>query len=54
VRAEALQKVASVLNDAKFIGPQLGDLPTALTARMSDSNANLVQQVPSPRLTCDE
>ena len=32
------------MNDAKFITPQLGELPTALAARMSDSNANLIQQ----------
>ncbi|XP_045035689.1 cytoskeleton-associated protein 5 [Daphnia magna] len=44
VRNEALQKVTTILNDAKFITPQLGELPTALAARMSDSNTNLVQQ----------
>ena len=44
VRNEALQKVTSILNDAKFITPQLGELPAALSARMTDSNTNLVQQ----------
>ncbi len=44
MRNEALQKVTTILNDAKFITPQLGELPTALSARMSDSNTNLVQQ----------
>jgi len=44
VRNEALQKVVTILGDAKFITPQLGELPAALAARMSDSNSNLVQQ----------
>ena len=44
MRNEALQKVTSILNDAKFITPQLGELPAALSARMTDSNTNLVQQ----------
>ncbi len=44
MRNEALQKVVTILGDAKFITPQLGELPAALAARMSDSNSNLVQQ----------
>ena len=44
VRNEALQKVAIILSDAKFITPQLGELPSALAARISDSNSHLVQQ----------
>ena len=35
--------MTSILNDAKFITPQLGELPCALAGRMSDSNTNLVQ-----------
>lgn len=44
MRNEALQKVVTILGEAKFITPQLGELPAALAARMSDSNSNLVQQ----------
>ena len=44
VRNEALQIVAIILSDAKFINPQLGELPSALAARNSDSNLHLVQQ----------
>jgi len=36
--------VTTILNDAKFITPQLGELPAALSSRMTDSNTNLVQQ----------
>lgn len=36
--------MTTILNDAKFITPQLGELPTTLSAKMSDSNTNLVQQ----------
>ncbi|UYV60269.1 msps [Cordylochernes scorpioides] len=44
VRGEALQKVSSILNDAKFIGPNLGDLLPALKGRLTDSNKNLIIQ----------
>ncbi|XP_076313305.1 msps cytoskeleton-associated protein 5 [Tachypleus tridentatus] len=44
VRAEALQKISSVLADAKFIKPELGDLPSALVARLTDSNKNMAIQ----------
>ncbi|KAJ7391009.1 hypothetical protein OS493_021029 [Desmophyllum pertusum] len=42
VRGEALQKVIDILSAAKFITPELGDLPPALKARLGDSNKNLV------------
>ncbi|XP_022781710.1 cytoskeleton-associated protein 5-like [Stylophora pistillata] len=42
VRGEALQKVIEILSAAKFITPELGDLPPALKARLGDSNKNLV------------
>lgn len=45
IRAEALQKLTSILNDAKFITPNIGGLPEALKARLGDSNKILVRQL---------
>jgi len=42
VRKEGLNTVIEILNDAKFITGNLGDLPSALKARLSDSNKILV------------
>ena len=42
VRNEALQKIVGILNDAKFITANIGELPEALHARLGDSNKNLV------------
>ena len=42
VRKEGLDNVTDILNDAKFISANLGDLPSALKARLSDSNKILV------------
>ncbi|XP_019623073.1 PREDICTED: cytoskeleton-associated protein 5-like isoform X3 [Branchiostoma belcheri] len=42
VRKEALEKVSAILEEAKFITPSLGDLPSALKARLGDSNKILV------------
>ncbi|XP_070390595.1 cytoskeleton-associated protein 5-like isoform X3 [Dermacentor albipictus] len=44
VRQEALQKLAAIVDQAKFICPELGDLPTSLRARLLDSNKNLAIQ----------
>lgn len=44
VRHEGLQKLAAIVDQAKFICPELGDLPTALRARLVDSNKNLAIQ----------
>ncbi|XP_015769974.1 PREDICTED: cytoskeleton-associated protein 5-like [Acropora digitifera] len=41
VRGEALQKVVDIISSAKFITPELGELPPALKARLGDSNKNL-------------
>ncbi|XP_005107466.1 cytoskeleton-associated protein 5 [Aplysia californica] len=41
VRAEALQKVTTILSEAKFVTPNLGSLPEALKARLGESNKNL-------------
>ncbi|XP_023239725.1 cytoskeleton-associated protein 5-like [Centruroides sculpturatus] len=41
VRGEALQKLSTIVNEAKFITPNLGDLPHVLKARLTDSNKNL-------------
>lgn len=35
-------KVTEILKNAKFIEPNLGDLPGALKGRLGDSNKNLV------------
>jgi cytoskeleton-associated protein 5 len=34
--------VSGILNEAKYITPNIGDLPGALKARLGDSNKNLV------------
>ena len=43
VRKEGLDAVIEILNEAKFINANLGDLPVALKARLSDSNKILVR-----------
>ncbi len=42
IRNEGLQKVTAILNEAKFIKPNIGGLPEALKARLGDSNKLLV------------
>ena len=42
IRKEGLQEVTNILNEAKFVGPNLGNLPSALKGRLSDSNKLLV------------
>jgi len=42
VRKEGLEKVTSILNEAKFITPNIGPLPEALKPRLTDSNKILV------------
>ena len=37
-----LHQVIDILSAAKFITPELGELPPALKARLGDSNKNLV------------
>uniref|UniRef100_A0A8C3LBV9 Cytoskeleton associated protein 5 n=1 Tax=Chrysolophus pictus TaxID=9089 RepID=A0A8C3LBV9_CHRPC len=44
IRKEGLDEVASIINDAKFIQPNIGELPAALKNRLNDSNKILVQQ----------
>ncbi|XP_041917900.1 cytoskeleton-associated protein 5-A-like isoform X2 [Alosa sapidissima] len=44
IRKEGLDEVAAVISEAKFIKPNLGDLPLALKGRLSDSNKILVMQ----------
>lgn len=43
-RAEAIQRISSIIGEAKFITPNLGDLPTALKPRLTDTNKNLAIQ----------
>ncbi|KAJ7406101.1 Cytoskeleton-associated protein 5 [Pitangus sulphuratus] len=44
IRKEGLDEVTSILNEAKFIHPNIGELPVALKNRLNDSNKILVQQ----------
>ncbi|KAF4083545.1 hypothetical protein AMELA_G00143190 [Ameiurus melas] len=44
LRKEGLEEVTAVISEAKFINPNLGELPVALKARLTDSNKILVQQ----------
>ncbi|XP_041131706.1 cytoskeleton-associated protein 5-like isoform X3 [Polyodon spathula] len=44
IRKEGLDEVATVINEAKFIQPNIGELPIALKARLGDSNKILLQQ----------
>ena len=37
-----LYQVIDILSAAKFVTPELGELPPALKARLGDSNKNLV------------
>lgn len=42
IRKEGLEEVTAVISVAKFIKPNIGELPVALKARLTDSNAILV------------
>lgn len=42
IRKEGLDEVTSIINDAKFIQPNIGELPAALKGRLNDSNKILV------------
>ncbi|XP_062868509.1 cytoskeleton-associated protein 5-like isoform X2 [Trichomycterus rosablanca] len=44
MRKEGLDEVAAVISEAKFIKPNIGELPPALKGRLTDSNKILVQQ----------
>uniref|UniRef100_A0A8C4MIG6 Cytoskeleton-associated protein 5 n=1 Tax=Equus asinus TaxID=9793 RepID=A0A8C4MIG6_EQUAS len=44
IRKEGLDEVAAIINEAKFIQPNIGELPAALKGRLNDSNKILVQQ----------
>ena len=55
IRKEGLEAVTSILNEAKFVGPNLGNLPSALKGRLSDSNKLLVRNLTTifcPVLNC--
>ncbi|XP_018308410.1 cytoskeleton-associated protein 5 isoform X3 [Mycetomoellerius zeteki] len=43
VRNEALQKVNTLLSEARFIKPTIGDLPQGLALRLVDSNSKIAQ-----------
>lgn len=42
IRKESLEKVAAILNEAKFINANLGPLPESIKLRLGDSNKVLV------------
>ncbi|ERL90159.1 hypothetical protein D910_07513, partial [Dendroctonus ponderosae] len=42
-RMEALTKLNNIIQEAKFIKPNLGDLPQPLAARLTDSNVKIAQ-----------
>ncbi|KAM4722678.1 cytoskeleton-associated protein 5 isoform 2-T4 [Rhinophrynus dorsalis] len=44
IRKEGLDEVATIINEAKFILPNIGELSSALKGRLNDSNKILVQQ----------
>lgn len=44
IRKEGLDETATIINEAKFILPNIGELPLALKGRLNDSNKILVQQ----------
>ncbi|XP_031724017.1 cytoskeleton-associated protein 5 isoform X2 [Anarrhichthys ocellatus] len=44
IRKEGLDETAAIISEAKLITANIGDLPLALKARLSDSNKILVQQ----------
>ncbi|XP_015926242.1 cytoskeleton-associated protein 5 [Parasteatoda tepidariorum] len=44
LRSEALQKLSTIISDAKFVTPNLGDLPNALKLRMTETNKRLAIQ----------
>ncbi|XP_069714065.1 cytoskeleton-associated protein 5 isoform X3 [Phaenicophaeus curvirostris] len=44
IRKEGLDEVTGIINEAKFIQPNIGELPAALKSRLNDSNKILVQQ----------
>ena len=45
VRKEGLDKVVTILNEAKFITSNIGQLPESLKARLGDSNKILVSNI---------
>lgn len=44
IRKEGLDEVAAIINEAKFIQPNIGELPAALKGRLNDSNKILVRR----------
>ncbi|KAI1889583.1 hypothetical protein AGOR_G00164410 [Albula goreensis] len=44
IRKEGLDEVSALISEAKFIQPNIGELPNALKGRLGDSNKILVQQ----------
>lgn len=44
IRKEGLDELTGIINEAKFILPNIGELPSALKGRLGDSNKILVQQ----------
>lgn len=49
IRKEGLDEMAAVISEAKFIKPNVGELPMALKGRLNDSNKLLVRSRPGLR-----
>lgn len=47
-------QVVDIMSSAKFITPELGELPPALKARLGDSNKNLVSYSTTSKNYCDD
>lgn len=52
IRKEGLDEVAGIINEAKFIQPNIGELPTALKGRLNDSNKILVCRTHACYISC--
>lgn len=52
IRKEGLDEVAGIINEAKFIQPNIGELPTALKGRLNDSNKILVCRTHACCISC--
>lgn len=52
IRKEGLDEVAGIINEAKFIQPNIGELPTALKGRLNDSNKILVCRTYACYISC--
>lgn len=43
MKAEALAKIQTLVTEARFIAPNLGEAPPLIAARLTDSNSKIAQ-----------